>query len=88
MVMCFWVACEGLACVGVLFGLGNCGAAGCGGTNGCGGVCWDGVLVTLAGAMGVCCPQGSELPGDVSVLCCPSVWCVSAATCGAAGAIN
>ena len=62
--------------------------AGCGGTTNCGGVCWDGVLVTLAKPMGGCCPQGSELPGDVSALCCLSVWCVSTASGGVADAIG
>ena len=46
------------------------------------------MLVTLAEAMGVSCPHGSELPGDVTALCCPSVWLVSAATCGAADEIG
>ena len=42
------------------------------------------MLVTLVEPMGVHCPQGSELPGDISALCCLSVWCVLTAGGGAA----
>ena len=42
----------------------------------------------LVEPMGVRCPQGSELSGDVSAFCCPSVWCVLTASGDAAGAIG
>ena len=80
----FWCC----VCGCMLFGLGNGGIAGSGGTTGCGGVCWDGVLVMLAEAIGVCCPQGSELSGDVSALCCLFVLCVLAASCGVVDVIG
>ena len=46
--------------------------------------CW-GVLVFVAEALGVCCPHGSELPGDDPTLCCWYVFWASAECCELAG---
>ena len=42
----------------------------------------------LVESMGVHCPQGSELSGEVSVFCCSFVWCVLTGSGDAAGAIG
>ena len=46
------------------------------------------MLATLVEPMGVHCPQGSELSGEVSVFCCPLVLCVLTGSGEVAGAIG
>ena len=46
------------------------------------------MLVMLVEPMGVHCPQGSELSGEVSAFRCPFVWCVLTGSGDAAGAIG
>ena len=46
------------------------------------------MLVMLAESMGVHCPQGSELSGEVSAFCCLFVGCMLTASDEAAGAIG
>ena len=42
----------------------------------------------LVEPMGVHCPQGSEISGEVSAFGCPFVWCVLTVSGDAAGAIG
>ena len=80
----FW----GYVCRCTLSELCDCGVAGCGGTTDCGGVCCIGLLLVLVEPMGVHCPQGSELSGEVSAFCGSFVWCVLTGSGDASGAIG
>ena len=46
------------------------------------------MLLMLVEPMGVHCPHGSELSGEVSAFCCSLVWCVLTSSGDVSGAIG